>query len=164
MRTPNHAAPRCAAPVAAGCDMYAAIDVIVAANPTKEWKAATSCGKSVMAHLAAIIKPIEPPAPNATAAWVSKPPDAVASRGPAVAAKPSKTPAPPNALPVRAVACDDSMEMAPTLQTKHDVSILIAHIHKDTNRLTSTGTKRERRSRAAPPRRRPRPLAGCKTP
>ena len=122
MRTPNHAAPRCAAPVAAGCDMYAAIDVIVAANPTKEWKAATSCGKSVMAHLAAIIKPIEPPAPNATAAWVSKPPDAVASRGPAVAAIPSKTPAPPNALPVRAVACDDSMEMAPTLETKHDVS------------------------------------------
>ena len=115
MRTPNHAAPRCAAPVADGCDMYAAIDVIVAANPTKEWKAATSWGKSVMAHLAAIIKPIEPPAPKATAAWVSKPPDAVASRGPAVAAKPSKTPAPPNALPVRAVACDDSMEMAPTL-------------------------------------------------
>lgn len=122
MRTPNHAAPRCAAPVAAGCDMYAAIDVIVAANPTKEWKAATSWGRSVMAHLAAIINPIEPPAPRATAAWVSKPPDAVARRGPAVAASPSKTPAPPNALPVRAVACDDSMEMAPTLGTKHDVS------------------------------------------
>ena len=48
MNTPKHVAPRCAAPTAPGCDMYAAMDVSVAARPTSEWNAATSCGRSVM--------------------------------------------------------------------------------------------------------------------
>mmetsp|Transcript_23588 Transcript_23588/g.58468 ORF Transcript_23588/g.58468 Transcript_23588/m.58468 type:complete len:392 (-) Transcript_23588:343-1518(-) len=114
MKTPNQVAPRCAAPVQLGCVAYATTEVRVAASPTSEWNAATSWGRSVMAHLAAMARPRMPPAPSAPAACASTPAGAVASRGPAVAASPRTTPAAPSAFPVRADLCEDSMEMAPT--------------------------------------------------
>ena len=103
--------------------MYAATDVNVAARPTREWKAATSCGRSVIAHLAAIARPTTPPTPSAPAACMSMSADAVASLGPAVAARPRRTPADPSAFPVLAVCCDASIEIAP-MQHSADASAM----------------------------------------
>ena len=70
--TPPMAVPAKAATLCSrsglGSPMYDATLAAIAAPPTSEWNAATSCGRSVMAMRAAMPAPVRPPAPNSAAA------------------------------------------------------------------------------------------------
>jgi len=97
-----------------GCNAKETMPVMAAARPTSEWKAATSCGRSVMAVRTATKKPAAPPTASTdsicTPSAAERPPETSA---PSVEAMPSETPMTPSALPARAVSCDARPPIAP---------------------------------------------------
>mmetsp|Transcript_3340 Transcript_3340/g.11582 ORF Transcript_3340/g.11582 Transcript_3340/m.11582 type:complete len:273 (-) Transcript_3340:1736-2554(-) len=113
MKVPAQMASLWPMSAAAGCAAKLATEVTAAARPTREWKAATSWGRSVMATLAATPRPAT--APTASTPAMSRTAFAVipGAMGASVAATPSATPAAPSALPVRAVSWEERPQMAP---------------------------------------------------
>mmetsp|Transcript_52384 Transcript_52384/g.159206 ORF Transcript_52384/g.159206 Transcript_52384/m.159206 type:complete len:282 (-) Transcript_52384:1185-2030(-) len=109
MKLPRMAAVLCTA-FASGCSMCDPIAVIMAAKPTREWNAATVCGKAMGLTCAPSTAPPAPPAARRAPAAGSAAGGIAAS----VAARPPATPdmpmyAPPNAVLTFASAPIDPM-------------------------------------------------------
>mmetsp|Transcript_29170 Transcript_29170/g.74840 ORF Transcript_29170/g.74840 Transcript_29170/m.74840 type:complete len:239 (-) Transcript_29170:484-1200(-) len=105
--------------------------VALAAKPTSEWKAATSCGSSVTSTILAMPKPVAPPTPTTpsicrNASGGTSPLEAMT---PSVAARPRVTPVMPSLLPSPAVDWLDRPPMAPRQarpEVRYAISVIAA--------------------------------------
>mmetsp|Transcript_73575 Transcript_73575/g.208363 ORF Transcript_73575/g.208363 Transcript_73575/m.208363 type:complete len:253 (+) Transcript_73575:691-1449(+) len=90
-----------------------------AAAPTREWNAATSCGRAVISTCDATAPPAAAPAASVPPICISTGAGAPeATTSPTVPARPPATPATPMALPNCAVLCELSPPMAATHMTE----------------------------------------------